>query len=84
MRTINIGLITVDSVLDPSGPGCYINDVVCEEKDYMINEYGLIVECAYNNLEKNLKEEYKSTFDQKAKQEQMIGFFEQFLKDLKK
>ena len=44
-------LITIDTVLDPSGPGCYINDVVMEEKDFMINEHGLIVECAYNTLE---------------------------------
>ena len=76
-------LVTIDTVLDPSGPGCYINDVVCEEKDYMINEHGLVVECAYNNLEKKLKK-YVSTPDQESKREQMMAFFNDFLQDLKR
>lgn len=49
----------------------------------MINEYGLIVECAYNNLEKNIKN-YISTPDIKKRQEEMISYFSEFLKDLKK
>ena len=76
-------LITIDTVLDPSGPGCYINDIVCEEKDFMINEYGLVVECAYNNLEKKLNN-YSTTFDQKKKQDEMLNIFSEFLKDLRK
>lgn len=76
-------LITVDTVLDPSGPGCYINDIVCEEKDFMINEHGLVVECAYNNLEKKL-DNYSTTFDQKKKQEEMINIFSEFLKDIRR
>lgn len=76
-------LITIDSVLDPSGPGCYINDIVLEEKDFMVNEYGLIVECAYNNLEKKI-ETYVSTPDIKQKSEEMISYFSDFLKDLNK
>ena len=75
-------LVTIDTVLEPSGPGCYINDVVCEEKDYMVNEYGLVVECAYNNLEEKLNK-YVSTPDQAKKNEQMINFFNEFLQDLK-
>lgn len=76
-------LITVDTVLSPSGPGCYINEVVCEEKDYMINEHGLIVECAYNQLEKEL-DDYKHTFDQAKRNEEMLKIFNNFLNNIKK
>lgn len=76
-------LITIDTVLDPSGPGCYINDVVLEEKDFMVNEHGLVVECAYNNLEKNLKG-YKLTFNQQLKKEFMLKAFNKFLQDIRK
>lgn len=76
-------LITVDTVLSPSGPGCYINEVVCEEKDYMINEHGLIVECAYNQLEKEL-DNYKHTFDQSKRNEEMLKIFNNFLNNIKK
>jgi hypothetical protein len=54
-----------------------------EEKDYMINEHGLIVECAYNQLEKNLSE-YKSTVDQTKKNEYLFNAFNEFLNNLKK
>ena len=53
-----------------------------EQKDYMINEHGLIVECAYNNLEKNLNN-YSTTYDQKKKQDEMLQIFSDFLKDIK-
>ena len=77
-------LITIDTVLDPSGPGCYINDVVLEEKDFMINEHGLVVECAYNNLEKTLHKDYKLTMNQQIKKEFMLKAFNKFLQDIKK
>lgn len=77
-------LITIDTVLDPSGPGCYINDVVMEEKDYMINEHGLVVECAYNNLEKKLHKDYATTFNQELKKEFMLKAFNDFLRDIRK
>lgn len=76
-------LITVDTVLDPSGPGCYINDILLEEKDYMVNEHGLIVECAYNQLEKDLSE-YKSTADQAKKNEYLFNAFNEFLANIRK
>lgn len=49
----------------------------------MINEHGLVVECAYNNLEKKLNN-YSTTFDQKKKQEEMINIFSEFLKDIRR
>lgn len=76
-------LITIDTVLDPSGPGCYINDVVLEEKDFMVNEHGIVVECAYNNLEKTLHKDYATTFNQELKKEFMLKAFRQFLNDIK-
>jgi hypothetical protein len=76
-------LITVDTVLDPSGPGCYINDILLEEKDYMVNEHGLIIECAYNQLEKDLSE-YKSTADQAKKNEYLFNAFNEFLANIRK
>lgn len=76
-------LITVDTVLDPSGPGCWINDILLEEKDYMVNEHGLIVECAYDQLEKNLSE-YKSTADQAKKNEYLFNAFNEFLTNIRK
>lgn len=76
-------LITVDTVLDPSGPGCYINDIVMEEKDYMLNEYGLIVECAYDNLQNKL-DKYISTPIEEDKKKYMYSAFSDFLKDIRK
>ena len=49
----------------------------------MINEHGLIVECAYDNLEKKL-DKYSTTYDQKEKQEQMLKIFSEFLNDIKR
>lgn len=68
--------------MDPSGPGCYVNEVVMEEKDYMVNEYGIVVECAYNNLEKQL-DDYVSTPNKEKKDEYMFNAFQEFLKDIK-
>lgn len=75
-------LITVDTVLNPSGIGCYINDVVLEQKDFMVNEHGFLVECAYNSLEKNL-DAYVSTPDQDKKREYMFNAFSSFLDEIK-
>ena len=79
---MNIGLITIDTVLEPSGPGCYINDIICEQKDYMINEHGIIVECAYNKLEKNLRR-YHTTHDKAKKETYMLKAFNEFLESIK-
>lgn len=75
-------LICVDTVLDPSGPNCWVNDIVMQQKDFMVNQHGIIVECAYNNLQKNLQN-YKSTPDMKKRRQQMYGIFNKFLNDLK-
>lgn len=77
-------LITVDTVLNPSGPGCYINDVILEEKDFMINEHGIIVECAYNQFEKEQDEiARQNILDIKKKQEALLDSFNNFLKNIR-
>lgn len=75
-------LICVDTVLDPSGPNCYINDIIMEQKDFMVNQHGLIVECAYNKLENDLNN-YKSTFDLAARRQQMASIFSEFMKNIR-
>ena len=76
-------LITVDTVLDPSGPKCYINDIILEQKDFMVDKHGLIVQCAYNQLQQKLNN-YKSTYDQQKKNEYLFNAFNEFLSNLRK
>ena len=47
-------LVAVDVVSNPSAPGAYVNGIL-ECKNYMLDQYGEIVECAFNNLEKTLE-----------------------------
>lgn len=75
-------LITIDTVLDPSGPGCYVNDVVMEQKDFMVDEHGIVVECAYDSLEKRLAD-YRSTPVTEKKEEYMFNAFQEFLNDIR-
>ena len=42
-----------DMVHDPSGPGCYVDNVL-ENKSFIIGDGGVIVECAYDKMEKSL------------------------------
>jgi hypothetical protein len=48
----------------------------------MINEHGLIVECAYNTLEKKL-DNYHTTFDKQKKNEYLFNAFNNFLNNIK-
>lgn len=78
-------LITIDTVLNPSGPGCYINDVitegVLETKEFMIDQHGVLVECAFEDYQNKLKTLPRRTAE---KNQYIINAFETFLKDLKK
>jgi hypothetical protein len=51
-------LVCVDTVIDPSGgPGCFsemITEGVLTTKEFMINEHGVIIEKAYDSLNKAL------------------------------
>lgn len=59
-----------------------MNDIVLEQKDYMVNEYGIVVECACNKLEKQL-DNYVSTPDKKKKEEYLFNAFQEFLNEIK-
>ena len=48
----------------------------------MINEHGIIVECAYNKLEKNLRR-YHTTHDKAKKETYMLKAFNEFLESIK-
>lgn len=54
-----------------------------EEKDYMVDKHGIVVECAYDNLEKKL-DSYVSTVDTEKKMAFMAEAFNSFLADIKK
>jgi len=69
-------LITIDCVTDPSGPGCFV-DGILESKNYMINQHGDIVEIAYNNYERKLK-----NIPKQQGQEYIYEAFKQFIKDI--
>jgi len=54
-----------------------------EQKDFMVNEHGIVVECAYDNLKKKL-DDYVSTPVKEKKDEYMFNAFKEFMDDLKK
>lgn len=50
-------IVCIDTVIDPSGPGCYsdcIIEGVLQNREFMINEHGDMVEIAYNHLKSGL------------------------------
>jgi hypothetical protein len=75
-------LITVDTVVDPSGPGCFV-DGILESKEFMINEHGDIIEIAYNKFEKNINN-LPNTHQSSVKNEYIYGLFENFINNINK
>lgn len=69
-------MITVDTVLDPSGPNCFV-DGILENKEFMINTHGQIIECAFEAYEKSLQ-----TLPLKNKQDAILSMFDTFLKSI--
>ena len=50
-------IICIDSVIDPSGSKCFANMIVegvLQNRDFMVNEHGEILDSAYASLNKNL------------------------------
>ncbi len=77
-------LITIDTVTNPSGPGCFIDEILMESKDFMVNEHGLIVECAYNKFEEDLdKIAQQNILDKQKKQQALLNSFNSFLNNIK-
>ena len=46
-------MITIDTVIDPSGPGCFV-DGIMESKEFIINTHGEIIEAAFDKFTKGL------------------------------
>ena len=69
-------LVTIDSVLDPSGPGCFVEGIL-ESKDFMINTHGEIVEMAFDNFEKGIY-----TLPKKERDEYLYSCFTNFVKNI--
>jgi len=80
-------LVTIDTVLDPSGSNCYINEVitegVLETKDYMINTHGILVECAFHNYQNQLKH-LPNTAIIADKNKYIANLFNDFLQNINK
>lgn len=71
-------LVAVDVVSSPSAPGAYVNGIL-ESKNFMVNEYGEIMECAYDQLEKALEILPKDSI---AKRHLFATAISQFLNEL--
>lgn len=70
-------LVAVDSVLNPSAPGAFVNGIL-ESKQYMIDTYGAIVELPYRALEANL-----DVLPRHDKEKYVIECFNQFFNSIK-
>ncbi len=71
-------LVAVDVVSSPSAPGAYVNGIL-ESKNFMVNQYGDIMECAYEKLDKTLANLPK---DSEAKKHLFANAITQFINGL--
>ena len=74
-------LITVDTVLDPSGPGCFV-DGILESKDFMINTHGDIIEVAYESYEKGLENIPTHSVKTDVGSQYVYDLFKQFVSNI--
>ena len=71
-------LIAIDAVSDPSADEAWV-DGILESKDYMINNYGDVVEVAYDILNKNLSHIPNTSTE---KDEYIVECLKNFLKSI--
>jgi len=71
-------LIAVDAVANPSGPGCFVEGIL-ESKNFMINQYGDIVEVIYEELENQIEVLPKKQDEKKAF---LISVIKDFIKGM--
>jgi hypothetical protein len=74
-------MITVDTVVDPSGPGCFV-DGIMESKEFMIDNHGDIIEIAFDKFSEGLKNipTHSSKTDEGG--EYVYNVFKQFLSNI--
>jgi len=69
-------LITIDIVSDPSAPGCFVQGIL-ENKNYLINAQGKIMESAIDNLKESVEKRPKKDVEL-----YLSKAIKQFLKEL--
>lgn len=79
----NYKLITIDTVVDPSGPGCFVEGIL-ESKNFMINNYGDIVEMAYDSFENGIKNIPGHSTKTLIGEAYVVGLFDNFIKNINK
>jgi hypothetical protein len=77
--TVNedFALLSIDSVLDASGPGCFVEGIL-ENKEYIIDG-DKIVEVAVQNLQKKVDKKY----DPKSMSSEVLSYMLDFLGEIK-
>ena len=75
-------LITVDIVADPSAPSAFVEGIL-ENKEFIIDECGGIVECAIGKLKENVDNDYKPRFDKQEFSNQVLSYLDEFLSSIK-
>ena len=71
-------LIAPDVVNNPSADGCFVNGIL-ESKSFMIDQYGSIVEMAYEKLEKDLST-LPTKIDEKS--EKLVRVIREFIQNI--
>ena len=74
-------LITVDIVADPSAPSAFVEGIL-ENKDYIIDECGGIVECAVAELQSQVDKQYRSHFNKEEFSKQTLSYLNDFLNSI--
>jgi hypothetical protein len=76
-------MIAIDTVVDPSGPGCFV-DGIFESKNFMITNHGDIVEVAYEKYAKGLSNIPAHSIKSTIGKAYVENLFESFLQNLNK
>jgi len=74
-------MITVDTVVDPSGPGCFV-DGIMESKEFMIDNHGDIIEVAFDKFTEGLKNIPSHSVKTDIGGEFVYDIFKQFIRDI--
>jgi len=74
-------LITVDIVADPSAPSAFVEGVL-ENRDYIIDGSGDIVEAAVAKLKQRVDNNYKPRFNKEEFSSNVLSYLDEFLKSI--
>lgn len=74
-------LITVDIVADPSAPSAFVEGIL-ENKNYIIDECGSVVECAIAELKERVDKRYRPNFNKEQFSSEVLSYLDEFLKSI--